>query len=344
MDIPVAARKYTEPEVSRAFDACMDYLSVQILKDNPSLDEVSGNLSLPSDISRYGMHAEWTSANHKLLDSLGNVKNEDLRTPEEVILKVRLSDTSREHSADYELTVRIVPQKLSDAELKMKNFLSFLKKEDAGQVTKEGFILPEEYEGQRISYSQKNKENYNILWVLGILCAVLFKLRDVTEVKKADEKRNRQMMLDYPEIVSKLMVFIGAGMTIRLAWENIVTDYETGLGKGSGKKRFAYEEMGKAYSQLKTGTNEGKVYRDFGRRCGLKQYMKLAGLLEQNRKTGLANIRNILGAETSDAWEDRKNLARRTGEEASTKLLGPLFIMLVIVMIIIIVPAMMSFS
>lgn len=39
------------------------------------------------------------------------------------------------------------------------------------------------------------------------------------------------------------------------------------------------------------------------------------------------------------AFEQRKNLARRLGEEASTKLLLPLFMMLLIVMVMITVPA-----
>ena len=43
-----------------------------------------------------------------------------------------------------------------------------------------------------------------------------------------------------------------------------------------------------------------------------------------------------------DALEQRKNLARRLGEEAGTRLLMPLFLMLGIVMVMIMVPAMMS--
>jgi tight adherence protein C len=43
-----------------------------------------------------------------------------------------------------------------------------------------------------------------------------------------------------------------------------------------------------------------------------------------------------------DAFEMRKNLARRMGEEAGTKLLAPLFLMLGIVMVMIMAPAMMT--
>ncbi len=48
---------------------------------------------------------------------------------------------------------------------------------------------------------------------------------------------------------------------------------------------------------------------------------------------------SVLEAEMEAAFEQRKNLARRLGEEASTKLLLPLFMMLLIVMVMITVPA-----
>ena len=87
---------------------------------------------------------------------------------------------------------------------------------------------------------------------------------------------------------------------------------------------------------------EGEAYRQFGRRGRLQPYLKLSGLLEQNRKAGTKNIRAIFQAEMADALEQRKNLARRLGEEAGTKLLLPLFLMLGIIMTMVMVPAMMT--
>ena len=46
--------------------------------------------------------------------------------------------------------------------------------------------------------------------------------------------------------------------------------------------------------------------------------------------------------EVVDAFELRKNLTRRLGEEAGTKLLAPLLLLLFVVMIFIMVPAMMT--
>ena len=44
------------------------------------------------------------------------------------------------------------------------------------------------------------------------------------------------------------------------------------------------------------------------------------------------------------AWEEQKHTARRMGEEARTRLLAPLFLMLLVVMVIIMVPAMTAMS
>lgn len=131
-------------------------------------------------------------------------------------------------------------------------------------------------------------------------------------------------------------------MTVRTAWERIALDYQEVKEKG-GEVRPAYEEMLQTYYQMRSGTPEGKAYEEFGRRCILQPYLKLAGLLEQNRKTGTKNLRHLLQIEMSDAFEQRKNLARRQGEEAATKLLIPLFLMLGVVMVIVVVPAFLTF-
>ena len=61
-------------------------------------------------------------------------------------------------------------------------------------------------------------------------------------------------------------------------------------------------------------------------------------------RTGTRGMRQLLEEEMALALEQRKDLAKRQGEEAGTKLLLPLFIMLGIVMVMIVVPAWMSFQ
>lgn len=337
ISIPVSKREYSAAEAEEIFEKSIQYISENILGENPSLQEVSKNLKLINTVKDYGIKVNYNSDNPEILDSFGVVYNYDLKAPTEVALNIGFTDGI--HSADYVLDIRVIPKSYTQQEFIIKQFLETVKERDRAGINDEGYALPTRWGGKALSYRAKESEDYNIIWVLGIVFAVLFYIKNISDARNKKEAREKQLLLDYPEIVSKFMVLIGAGLSIRTAWENIVDDYER-----EGKQRYAYEEMAISLAGLKTGVHESKVYKDFGRRCGIKQYMKLASLFEQNRKTGMSNLRNLLGIEAVAAWEERVNLARRIGEEASTKLLLPLFLMLGVVMAMVMVPAMMAFK
>ena len=109
-------------------------------------------------------------------------------------------------------------------------------------------------------------------------------------------------------------------------------------------RRAAYEEMAGVYHMMQRGVPELRAYAEFGNRCRLLPYRKLAAILEQNVRKGSEHLRPLLESEMEDAFEQRKNLARRMGEEASTKLLAPLFLILMIVMVMVSMPAFLSFG
>ena len=335
--VEVSDRKYTDENVSAAFDECMDYVTSNMLGENASLIDIESDINLPEKVSEYGMKIMWSSSEPDIVSYSGEVVNTQLEAAVDVTLTARISDGNK-HEATYEIPITVLPKSMSEEERRLMHLAQAIEDADTQQSTLDTFTLPTKFDGYEVSYFEKKDESYTYIAFLGIVAAVIFWLQDQMKEKNAREDRIRQMQLDYPEIVSKLMVFLGAGMTVRLAFANIVGDYE----KDKVETRYAYEEMAKAYNQMKAGANEGQVYKDFGRACGCKQYMKLASLLEQNRKTGLDNIKELLSIETVEAWEERKNLARRLGEEASTKLLLPLFLLLGVVMVIIMVPAFMS--
>lgn len=51
-----------------------------------------------------------------------------------------------------------------------------------------------------------------------------------------------------------------------------------------------------------------------------------------------------LQGQANEAWEVRKNVAKKEGEKASSKLLLPMGIMFMIIIIIVMLPAFMSFT
>ena len=108
--------------------------------------------------------------------------------------------------------------------------------------------------------------------------------------------------------------------------------------------RYAYEEMLIAVREMESGISENEAFINYGNRCRLQKYVKFAAMVTQNNKRGNAYLLENLELEERDAFESRKSMAKKLGEEAGTKLLLPMVMMLGIVMIIVIVPAFLSFS
>ena len=94
--------------------------------------------------------------------------------------------------------------------------------------------------------------------------------------------------------------------------------------------------------EMQGGITEKEAYERFGQRIGLIPYMKFSALLSQNLKKGNKGLTEILSMESMQAFEERKSIAKKAGEEASTKLMFPMFGMLAVVLFMVIVPAFLS--
>ena len=339
ISVAVGERAYTDEEAEEIFDRIWEEMPSRILGENPSLDQVRTDLNLISRRDDYGVTVDW-SGGGEWIDSLGRVYGEQASPEgEEVWLQAELSDGSRQ--AVYELPVIVYPPARTEEERTVERFLAEIREEDQSQGG-ESFTLPEQFEGRELSYRDPEGRPLWALPALGILAAVFYETEEKEQRKRAREKRERELMRDYPEVVSRLTVFLGAGLTVRGAWEKVVRGYEKSLAEG-GRKHAAYEEMREALDRMEKKVPEGKAYQEFGKACGLQPYLKLAGLLEQNRREGTKNLRGTMRLEMASAFEERKNLARKQGEEAGAKLLIPLFLMLGVVMAMVMAPALLSF-
>ena len=161
--------------------------------------------------------------------------------------------------------------------------------------------------------------------------------------KQEEEKRRKEnLQSEYPELVSKLPILLGAGMTLFFAWINIATNYSNMRKNNTIPIHPLYEEMLITCHEIESGVGEARAYERFGERCGLHRYRKFCSLLVQNLRKGTRGLVQLLEQEVSDAFEERKNLAKKSGEEAGTKMLFPMMMMFGIIIVIIMVPAFLS--
>lgn len=341
LSVRIGERRYTKEEAADAIHMAAEELSAQIAGGNESLEQVQSRLELVTWLDKYGISVRWQPDDTELISASGEVFNSGCpESGRETFLTATLK--AGEYAEDYIYRVNVLPPGRTQEEKELAAFENFLMEKEEEQKYSEVFILPEEFEGKTLTYSADRGRSSLMFPLLGILAAILLPLKDRQREQEAKKKRECQMMMDYSEILSRLVVFLGAGLPVRKAWAKIVEDYRRTEEKAG--KRAAYEEMVAAYYLMQRGVPEIQAYSEFGNRCRVLPYRKLAGILEQNVKNGSKSLTPVLEAEMEAAFEQRKNLARRLGEEASTKLLLPLFMMLLIVMVMITVPAFLAFG
>ncbi len=297
----------------------------------------------------------------RLIEEDGKINNESFAEDEvaEGYLSLILStyvlpDTAEDDETDYyqtryksqpyKLYLRILPRQLSEEEHLLSALTQSLADSNKNSMNETLFQLPAELLGHTLSYSEKADRSYLLFPFLGITAAAAIYMQRGAKLKEDRKKRETQLLLDYSELVSKLIVYLGAGFTVRNAFERILTHFDALVENGQHENRCLYDELRILSRQLSRGIPESTVYTDFARRINLKPYTKLISLIEQNRKNGSKNLRALLSLEMEDAFEQRKTTAKRLGEEAGTRLLLPLFLQLGIVMAIVVVPAMTSLS
>lgn len=159
---------------------------------------------------------------------------------------------------------------------------------------------------------------------MGLLASVgVFFLMD-KDLLDQEEKRKELLRLGYPDLVRELALYLVAGMTLRAAFQK--------LGKENELVAYACREM-------QSGQSESVAYEHFGKRAGAREYVKLGTLLCQNLKKGSNALMARLEEEAILSMEGRILSGRRLGEEAETKLLIPMVLLLGVVMLMIMIPA-----
>lgn len=336
----IEEQKYRPEEIMVLFQEASAQLPEVILGENDSLEHITKDLELVAAIEGYPFKISWESSSYRILHTDGTICNEGLEEAETVMLKAyfRYEDTEFEEV----FPVRIYPVVLTKDEMLIRSIQEALEVQNQESRTETVMILPQEAGEKKIIWREVVQDSSGYFFLLMCIAAILVFFSKKKEVEENLEKRNRELILDYPEIINKLTLYMGAGMTIRNAFQKMGEDYKK--QKASNGKRYVYEEILLLCHELQSGISEGEVYEHFGRRCRLQPYMKLSALLSQNLRKGSNDLLLMLRQEMAAAFEHRKNAAKKAGEEAGTKLLLPMIMMLCIVMVLIMVPAYFSFS
>ena len=346
--LEVRARKYSEDETREMAEKVFAGIPEMILGGNESLADVRTSLELPSQIPGMPFRISWESSSYALVDADGSVGNTVLEEGDSqnvTLTAVLTYDNGTaagiRYERPYEITVH-APRIGEQDRLSAKIREAILTADEKSAA--EGVLpLPESLEDHLLVWEEKPADPGPAVLLFACLTAFLSAAAMGSRLHEKVVRRERQMMLDYPGIISKFVLYLGAGLSVRSTFFKIGEDYERRREEGI-KERYVYEEILFVCRELTSGVPETEAYARFGQRCRYRQYTKLSALLAQNLRKGNSALLTVMQQEAQASFEERRNTARRLGEEAETKLLLPMIAMLAITMLMIIIPAYYGFA
>ncbi len=170
--------------------------------------------------------------------------------------------------------------------------------------------------------------------LLGLLLAFLMVYYVDLRLDSQIEEQRQEILLDYPNVLSKMALLVNSGMMLREAWR-VVSE--------SGNRKL-YREMQNAVHNMDNGYSDIQAFEEFADACKINEIKKFVSIICQNIEKGSGELVHIMKELSIEAWTTKKNVARARGASASTKLILPIMISFAGIIIMIIVPIMMGMS
>lgn len=335
-------RCYDEAERNALFEAAAREIEDGFAADGEDLSHITKAVHLPDSAQDGLVEVSWSFQESGVIEADGSIHSSEV-SEQGTLVMVRADLAYREYEYVYEFPVCIYPAAAEGMDKILLNLEDYFGegKQQSESATVE---LPAELMGYKLNWSRPNSHSWLIILGLGTLVMFLLPLYQREQEEKARQERKRQIESDYAEMLTEFALLLEAGMTARAAWEKMVNVYEKQLEKGKRKRSELYEQMRATHRYIQDGAGETGAYEQFARNCGVACCRRFSMLLIQYLQKGTKGLTETLELEAAQAFEDRKILARRRGEEAGTKLLAPMFLMLAVVIAIMLVPACMTFE
>jgi len=329
--VSLTSQRVPVTERDALFREAEDYVRSCVLGGNESLQAIRGDLFFPEMLPGTALTVVCRPGSYQWLNADGSRTAHEL--PAEGA-KEQLYVTMRYYEEEREMVLELLllPEGSQEERFQkqLESELIFREADNTGEY----LALPEEINGVPVEWSVKREHRGLTLLFLGLVAAICIPVSGKRKQEERLRKREQELLADYPELVSKYLLLLNAGLSQRMVWERIVSDY-----RKSGRKRYVYDEMLLTLREMENGISEIRAYERFGKRCRLLPYMRFSGVLVQTLQKGARGSLHLLEQEALTAFAERKEAAKRKGEEAGTKMLLPMFGLLGIVLVIVMFPA-----
>ena len=235
IQVYVGERVLTDEELELVFAQAEKLLEERFLGENEGMDMIENPVNLINTLPEYDMQVRWYIEDREVIDYWGNIyQGNDEKATRVIATLVYEKEAGEgvEKSREYIYEPKVRPY--SEKQLHNMEIMEIFDTADENSANRDSVILPQSHNGKRLQYRIK-KENavFRFILIIPLIIAVVI-------IEKRSMKANRKKKLqeeltrEYPEIISKLSLLTGAGMTPYNALKRIAAD-----GNGEAYRRLA---------------------------------------------------------------------------------------------------------
>ncbi|WP_028593178.1 type II secretion system F family protein [Paenibacillus assamensis] len=173
--------------------------------------------------------------------------------------------------------------------------------------------------------------NFVGAWML----ALILPLVKSKELMNKSVQKQQDIQMELPELLSKLSLLVQAGETVQKALAICVQR------KGEHLNHPLYMELNRMLKDVQNGYSFAQALEQFSKRCAVQEAAMFTTTILMNQKRGGASFVLAMEDLGRQLWDKRKAVARKRGEEASTKLIFPMMLMFLVVLAVVGGPALM---
>lgn len=234
-------------------------------------------------------------------------------------------------------TSEILPQKSEEEKLeeKLQSIISKLNADTASQKV----LLPKTLEtGEHLTWTKAGESNA-VLYIMAFISVLLLLYKNrFYAIEKEERQAKESIIRELPEFINKLVLLLNAGSVLTTAFLKTMEDSR----RSTKKNNYFYQQLDQiARSVKETNSPLHEELRDFSKRSGVNELIRITGIINDNISKG-AELSEKLKQENELLWFSRKQHAEEKGRLAETKLTMPLMILLLVLIIITVAPALME--
>lgn len=341
----LSEQELSDKQIRKIYKQFFKELKRKVAGKNTGLNKVTTSLSLPENIEGYPFEIayEFLEDGYIFLDGTLNKKEQNkLKNGESHITYITVKASYKQYEEIRKYKIQIFSKPDTFRHNKFYKVEQYLKKKEQKSRYGEKIRIPTTYKGIQIGTGQNGVGSMGLI-ILFITIGLLIPLHNYMKLREMGDKCQIEAERDFPVIVHLLTLYMGAGLSFFSAVRRISNNYQR-QKKQSKQKKYAFERIMLMEQQMNNGISQKEACHNWGMQFRTDSYQKLSLILIQSFTKGAKEAAVLMETEEKEAFRKRVDRARKEGEEAATRLLFPMILLLSEVMLLVMYPALIRFQ